>query len=112
MVNDLCYVDIKFPVSKMDHSKVEQKNSICINVFCYKNALVYPFHVSQKKFENFKNLLLIIDQNKLHYMYIKTFEQIYKKHFCRFCLQCFSSKKVLEEHEKVCFKINGKESVK
>ena len=35
VVNDLDYVNIKFPVSKKDYSKIEQKNSICISVFCY-----------------------------------------------------------------------------
>ena len=35
MVNDLDYVNIKFPVSKKDYSKIELKNSICISVFCY-----------------------------------------------------------------------------
>ena len=35
-----------------------------------------------------------------------------KKHFCRYCLQRFSSEKVFEEHKKVRLKINGKQSVK
>ena len=35
-----------------------------------------------------------------------------KKHFCRYCLHCFSSEKVLIGHKKVCLKINGKQSVK
>ena len=35
-----------------------------------------------------------------------------KKHIFRYCLQYFSSKKVLQEHEKGCFKINSKQSVK
>ena len=34
-----------------------------------------------------------------------------KKHFCRYCLQCFISEKVFQEHKKVCLKINCKESV-
>ena len=34
-----------------------------------------------------------------------------KKHFCRYCLQWFSSGKVLQEHKKVYLKINGKQSV-
>ena len=51
MVNDLDYVDVKFPVSKKDYSKIEQKNNICINVFCYENDLVYPVHVSDKKIQ-------------------------------------------------------------
>ena len=35
-----------------------------------------------------------------------------EKHFCRYCLQCCSSKKILQVHKKVCFKINGILSVK
>ena len=34
-----------------------------------------------------------------------------KKHFCRYCLQCFSSSKVLECHVKHCLAINHKKSV-
>ena len=65
MFNDLDYADIKFLVSKkQDYSKIEQKNSICINVFCYENNLVYPVHASDKKFVKCMNLLLITDENK------------------------------------------------
>ena len=35
-----------------------------------------------------------------------------KKHFCRYCLQCFINEKVLMEQKKVCLKINGKRNVK
>ena len=42
MVNNLDYEGIKFPVSKKDFSKIEKKNSICINLFCYENNSVYP----------------------------------------------------------------------
>ena len=38
MVNDLDHKDIKFSVSKKDYKKIEQKNNICINVFCYENG--------------------------------------------------------------------------
>ena len=44
MVNDLDYVDINFPVSKKDYSKIEKKNNICINVFCYENDLIDPVY--------------------------------------------------------------------
>ena len=47
MVNNLGYVDIKFPVSKKHYSKIEQKNNICINVFSYENDLVYPVYTFQ-----------------------------------------------------------------
>ena len=39
-VNDLDYVDVKYPVSKKDYSRIKQKNNICINVFIYENDLV------------------------------------------------------------------------
>ena len=35
-----------------------------------------------------------------------------KKHSCRYCLQCFISKRVLVEHKKTCLKINGEQAVK
>ena len=66
------------------------------------------------------NLLLITDGNKSHYMYIKDFNRFMcnktknenKKYFCKCFLQCFSSEKVLIEHEENCLVINGKQSVK
>ena len=66
------------------------------------------------------DLLLIADENKLHYVYIKDFDRFMcnktksknKKHFCRYFLQCFSSEKVLQKDKRVCLKINGKQSVK
>ena len=41
MINDLNYVDIKF-LSKKGYSKIEQKNSICINVFRYEMIWFIP----------------------------------------------------------------------
>ena len=35
-----------------------------------------------------------------------------KKHFCKYCLQCFSSKSVLVEHLETYLKINAKQSLK
>ena len=62
MVNDLDYEDIKFPVSRKDFRKIEQENSICINVFCYENDLTFPVYVSDQKFKNSMHLLLISDK--------------------------------------------------
>ena len=70
MVNNLDYVNIKFPVSKNDYSRTEKKN-ICINVFCYENDLVYPVYVSGKKIENCMELLLIKDENKSQLYYLQ-----------------------------------------
>ena len=48
IVNNLYYADIKLPVSKKDYRRTEKKN-ISINVFCYKNDLVYSVDVSDEK---------------------------------------------------------------
>ena len=66
------------------------------------------------------DLLLIFDENKSHYAYIKDFNRLMfnktknknKKYFCWCCLQCFSSKNVLTEHKENCLVINGKQNVK
>ena len=91
-----------------DFSKIEKKNNICINVFRYENKLTFPIYVSDQKFANSMNVLLVIDANKSHYVYIKYFERFMfhkannknKKYFCKSCLQCFSSKNVLKKIKK------------
>ena len=94
MVNDLDYEGIEFPVCKKDYSNIEKKNDICINAFCYANDLIYLVYVLDEKFEKYMDLLLIRNENKSHYVYIKYFNIIIhnktknynKKHFCRHCL--------------------------
>ena len=75
MVNDLDCEGIKFPVSKRDYCKIEKKNDICINVFCYENDLTYPVYISDQKLKGVLDLLLIADKNKSHYVYIKDFNR-------------------------------------
>ena len=58
-----------------DFSKIETKNNICINVFCYENELTFPIYISDHEFEDSIDLLLAIDENKLHYVYIKNFDR-------------------------------------
>ena len=48
MVNNLDYEGIKFPFCIKDYRRIEQKNIICINVFCYANGFTYPVYVSLK----------------------------------------------------------------
>ena len=66
LVNDLDYDGVGFPVREKDFSKIETKNNICINVFYYENKLTFPIHISDQKFENSMDLLLVIDKNKSH----------------------------------------------
>ena len=60
-INDLNYDGIEFPVSEKHFSKLETKNNICINVFCYENKLTFPIYISDEKLENLMDLLFIID---------------------------------------------------
>ena len=57
----LDYDEIEFPVKEKDFNKIEVKNNICINVFGYENELVFPIYVSDQKFEDSMDLLLLIN---------------------------------------------------
>ena len=86
-------------MKEKDFDKIEVKNNMCINVFGYENELVFPIYVLDQKFEDSIDLLLLIDDDKSHYVYIKDFDRFMfhktknknKKWFCKSCLQCFSS---------------------
>ena len=110
MANDLNYENIKFPISKKKFSMIERKNNICINVFRYEHYLTYHFYVSDQKFENCIDLLLISNENKSHDVYIKDFSRFSvtkknknKKYFCKYCLKCLSSKKNIDKTQRNLF---------
>ena len=89
----LDYDEIEFPVQEEDFNKFEVKNNICINVFGYESKLVFPIYVLNQKFEDSMDLLLLIDDDKSRYVYIKDFHRFIfhktknknKKWFCRSC---------------------------
>ena len=120
IANSLNYDGVAFPVPENDFSKVERKNSICTNVFCYENKMTLPIYVSDKKCEDSIDLLLEIDGDKSHYVYIMDFNRFVfhktknrnRKCFFKSCLQCLNSINVLTEHKKVCLSINRAQSVK
>ena len=92
--NNLNYDGIEFSVEEKNFSKTEKKNNIYINVFF-------------QKIKNSIDLLLVIDENKSHYVHIKDFDRFMfhktknknKRYFCKSCLQGFSNKNVLTEHK-------------
>ena len=107
-------------MQEKDFNKIEVKNNICINVFGYENGLVFPIYVSDQKFEDSMDLLLLTDNDKSHYVYIKDFDRFMfhktknknKKWFCKICLHCFSCEIVLIKHKENSLSINGKQPVK
>ena len=117
----LDFKDIKFAVKIRDIYKIEKKNSIGISVFDYENKEKHPIYVSKTICEEkHVDILLIEEKGKRHYVLIKDFNRFMynhtlhriKKHFCRYCLQAFSTEKLLKYHIKHCFKINGKQKIK
>ena len=120
LVNNFNYDGVEFPVRENSFSKIEIKNKIGTNVYYYESKLTFPVYVSDQQFKNSIDLLQMFDGDKSHYVYINDFDRFMfhktknknKKHFCRSCLQCFSSKNVLTEHKEVCLSINGAQSLR
>ena len=118
-VDKLNYNGITFPVSQKQYQTIEKQNSIKINVFGYEERQPYPIHISKETFEDQMNLLLITEDEKKHYVLITDFNRFmynqskhqHCKNFCLSCLQCFSSKYVLEKHAATCLIINGKQAI-
>ena len=118
-IEELNYKGIEFPVSQKQHNKIEKQNSIRINVFGYEKGQPFPIYISKEKFKDQMNLLLITKNEKKHYVLIKDFNTFMynqskhknKKHFCIYCLQCFSSERILANLVNNCLMINGKQAI-
>ena len=119
-IENLDYSGIEFPVTTKQYNKIENQNEININVFGYEDKQPYPIHVSKEKYEDHMNLLLITENKNNHYVLIKDFNKFMynqtkhkeRKHFCMYCLQCFSSERVLTDHEENCMQVNGTQAIK
>ena len=119
MINELNSDGIAFPVTQKQYNKIEMQNSIRINVFGYENGQPFPIHISKETFKDQMNLLLITKDEKKHYVLIKDFNSFMynqfkhkeRKHFCMYCLQCFSSETILSNHASNCLKINGSQDI-
>ena len=116
----LNYDGVEFPVKVKDVSVIEDKNEICINVFSYEDKIVCQVYVNNKKYSDCMNLLMIHEDNKSHYLYVKDFNRLMfnaskhgnKKWFCMRCLQHLSSEIILEKHKDDCLVVNGEQRVK
>ena len=64
--------------------------------------------------------LLITEGQKRHYVLIKDFNRFmyrqtkheHRKHFCMYCLQCFSSSDILSSHKYNCIEVNGAQAIR
>ena len=119
MIIEPNYNGIAFPVIQKQYNKIETQNSIRINVFGYENGQPFPIYISKEMFKDQMNLLLITKDENKHYVFIKDFNSFMynqskhkeRKHFCMYCLQCFSSETILSNHANNCLKINGSQAI-
>ena len=82
--------------------------------------MVFPIYISSKNFEDSTDLLLLLEDNKSHYVYIKDFNKFMfhktknknKKWFGKSYLRSFSTEKIRIKHREDCLSINGVQSVK
>ena len=115
----LDYSGIEFPVTVKQINKIEKQNNICINLFGYEEKQPFPIYISKEKHQDHMELLLITEGENKHYVLINEFNKFmfrqnkheHKKHFCMYCLQCFSRKDVLTKHINNCISINGKQAI-
>ena len=118
-IEKLDYSSIEFPVTVKQINKIEKQNNICINLFGYEEKQKFPIYISKEKYQDHMELLLITEGENKHYVLIKEFNKFmfrqnkheHKKHFCMYCLQCFSREDVLTEHKNNCISINGKQAI-
>ena len=103
----LDYSSIEFPVTVKQINKIEKQNNIYINLFGYEEKQPFPIYISKEKYQDHMELLLITEGENKHYVLIKEFNKFmfrqnkheHRKHFCMYCLQCFSREDILTEHK-------------
>ena len=85
-----------------------------VNVFGYENK-VYPLYVSKMSHTQALNLLLMTQESRSLYVFIKDFNKLMysntkhkdRKHYCMHCLQNFTTDQILDNHKEQCLLING-----
>ena len=118
-IGQLDYSSIEFPVTVKQINKIEKQNNIRINLFGYEKKQPFPIYISKEKYHDHMELLLITEGENNHYVLIKKFNKFmfrqnkleHRKHFCMYCLQCFSREDILTEHKNNCISINGKQAI-
>ena len=102
-----------------DYKIIEHRSNINVNVFGCNNR-VFPIYVSEKNNDRVLNVLLISNEEKSHYVFIKDFNKLlcsqtgtknqHKKYYCMHCLQNFTTEEILNKHKELCSLINGTHS--
>ena len=89
--------------------KIRETSNLCIKK-CWEEKLIDSILRKEKIINkiNWKGFFLIKEFNTFMYDHMLHCDEI---HFCRYCLQAFSTEEILKRHMKDCFKINGKQKI-
>lgn len=113
--NKFNFTTIEFPTSLKQIKLFEKINNVSINVYGVENnETIYPLKVCDNEESTHFDLLLLNENEKFHYCYIKDLNKLLKKQltkdhkkieFCKRCLTYFSiQSKKLQIHKKSCGK--------
>ena len=116
--DDLDWDGINFPVSTRDIKRFESRNGISVNVLALNGKTPYFFRKggnyvrsAGEAHERAVNLMLIEDNEKSHYVAIKSLGRLLSmqnskhkesQHFCTNCLQGFAEQLSRDEHYAYC----------
>ena len=75
IAEQLDYSGINFPAKEKNYPIFDQRFSINLNIFYY-NKRVYPLHISEQHNERVLKVLLLSDEEKSHYVFIKDFNRM------------------------------------
>ena len=101
---------IEFPASFRDIRRFESRNKITMNILAVEDRKVYICRKG-KEYNRVANLMLITDNNRKHYVAIKSMQRLLSKqnskhkesqHFCTNCLQGFATEISRDEHHTYC----------
>ena len=73
------YPGIDFPMKTDDYELVEKRLQMNVNAFRFENS-IYPIYISKNSNTQVSNVLLLINEEKSHYVFIKDLgELMYSK---------------------------------
>ena len=100
---------LEFPMSIKSIDKFENQNDITVNVYAFDDKLeLYPLRITKIKKSEHVNLLMISEEDNMHYVLMKSLSPfVNKKHKCKtfvcsYCLHSFYKKENHEKHEQEC----------
>ena len=103
---------VDFPTPIHQIPDFEKKNNVSINVFVWEEKEMVPVQLSRHESETVINLLLISQDDNMHYCLIRHFSRLMNyrtKHTCKvfYCMNClhgFCRQDLLDKHREVCNK--------